>query len=531
MQNTFVTFLDLLGVKHTKSYANQYFNEHPHKYNLFGLSKMLLDYGIDNVATRIPDKENNISEIETPFIAQFSGDFVGVYQINSSNVTFIWRGINHVLPIAKFVEAWTGIVLLAGSSEKSIEPDYNKHRKTDLMNLLKKTAFFSSCGLIALFAYIRHVYYINVGISILLILNAIGLYISWLLLQKQMHVENQYADKICSLFKQKDCNNVLESDSAKLFGMFSWSEIGFGYFLTNFILLLLSPAFFATIALFNVFTLPFTAWSIWFQRFKAKQWCMLCLSVVVLLWAIFIIDCFGCFIQIPAFSNRENDFQFSIFIIQFFVVGVCYLALVLGTNLLGTKLINDISIPSLRQSLNSLKSDEDVFTTLLKKQPFYETNDLNSVFHFGNPESKLKLTVLSNPYCNPCAKLHKRIEELMQQVNNEVSVQYMLSSFRENLNSTNRYLIAACLKNEPGVIIQILSDWFEKGKALKDDYFKGFDLNLDNPAIEVEFRKHESWRKKSQIRGTPTVLVNGYKMPENYTVEDLRYFTNLDLWS
>ena len=76
-------------------------------------------------------------------------------------------------------------------------------------------------------------YYIDIGISLLLAVNFAGLYISWLLLLKQMHIQSQYADKICSLFKQKDCNNVLDSKAAKLFGIVGWSEIGFGYFLTN----------------------------------------------------------------------------------------------------------------------------------------------------------------------------------------------------------------------------------------------------------------------------------------------------------
>ena len=67
-----------------------------------------------------------------------------------------------------------------------------------------------------------------------------------------MRVESWYADKICSLFKQKDCNNVLETDVAKLFGVIGWSEIGFGYFLTNILLLLLFPASVTMIALLNL---------------------------------------------------------------------------------------------------------------------------------------------------------------------------------------------------------------------------------------------------------------------------------------
>ena len=129
----------------------------------------------------------------------------------------------------------------------------------------------------------------------------------------------------------------------------------------------------------------------------------------------------------------------------------------------------------------------------------------------------------SLPYCYPCSLMHKRIEELLKKMSNNISIQYILSSF-ENLNSTNKLLIAACLENK-----NIFTLWFEKGKAMRDNYFKDMKLNLNNPEIETEFQKHEAWRNKNQIRATPTVLVNGYKLPDNYKVEDLRYFERIKI--
>ena len=46
---------------------------------------------------------------------------------------------------------------------------------------------------------------------------------------------------------------------------------------------------------------------------------------------------------------------------------------------------------------------------------------------------------------------------------------------------------------------------------------------------EVEFQKHESWKEKTKLRATPTITVNGYKLPVNYKIEDLRYFTEFDV--
>jgi len=536
-QNTFTTFLELLKVKHTRGFSNKFYNEHPHKNNLFGLSKMLSDYGVENGGIMIPDKNNDISEIETPFIAQFSGDFVVVDNVDANKVSFLWKGMRHAMQVDKFVLAWTGIALIAEASCKSGEPDYMKHRKAELIELLKKIAFFSACGLILLIAgFISlsgYSVYRLLGYSFLLILNLAGLYVSWLLLLKQMSIDSQYFEKICSLFKQRDCNNILESEAAKLFGVVGWSEIGLGYFLTNVLILFFTPVLITYIALINLFTLPYAFWSIWYQKVKAKQWCALCMLVQFFLWAIFIVNLLWGYIPIPFFDNNP---PLSIFIFQLIAVGSCYIAAIFGINILVPKLSTEKTVRSLKQSIDSMKADEAVFEALLKQQQYLDIDDCDSVIRFGNPGSKLRITVFSNLYCNPCAKMHKRIEDLLQQVKNEISVMYILSSFEESLNSTNKYMMAACLANpcpsqngDTRGIIQILSDWFEKGKLLRDEYFKDMNLDMDNPEIEIEFQRHEVWKEKSQLRATPTIFVNGYQLPESYKIEDLRYFTDLDL--
>ena len=308
---------------------------------------------------------------------------------------------------------------------------------------------------------------------------------------------------------------MLESKAARLWGIVGWSEIGLGYFLTNALILVLFPAQITYIALINILTLPYSVWSVWYQKVKAKQWCVLCLIVQVLLWTIFIINCLFGYIRMPVF-----DFQELLYVMM---LGSCYLASILGINMLVPKLNTDKMIQILRQVINSMKADENVFAALLKQQPFYETSDCDSIIRFGNPDSPLQLTILSNPYCNPCSIMHKRIEQLMQKTNNNISIQYILSSFDESLNSTNKYLIAAYLTNNNRS--QIFTDWFEKGQELRDDFFKDLSLDMENPKIEIEFRKHEAWKEKTQLRATPTILVNGYQLPGNYKIEDLVYFT------
>lgn len=89
--NVLSTFSNCLGVKYTNQYAEKLFNEHPHKYNLFGLAKMLSEYKIGNQGIRISNKEEFIHDLEAPFIAHIGSDFVVVYKIHKDTVSYIWQ--------------------------------------------------------------------------------------------------------------------------------------------------------------------------------------------------------------------------------------------------------------------------------------------------------------------------------------------------------------------------------------------------------------------------------------------------------
>lgn len=137
-QNIFSAFLDLLNVKHTNKYTTKYFNEHPDKYNMLGLTKMLEHYGVHATGVRTNIKEEAISEIKVPFIAHLTVDFVVVEIITKDKITYLWHGERSTIPMEEFIEVWSGTVLLAGADENSIEPEYQKHRQEELIVEIQK---------------------------------------------------------------------------------------------------------------------------------------------------------------------------------------------------------------------------------------------------------------------------------------------------------------------------------------------------------------------------------------------------------
>ncbi len=60
--NVFIALLSALKVEHTVEFSNSYYNQHPHKDNLFGLSQMLSEYGIENIAVKI-EEDNKYNDI------------------------------------------------------------------------------------------------------------------------------------------------------------------------------------------------------------------------------------------------------------------------------------------------------------------------------------------------------------------------------------------------------------------------------------------------------------------------------------
>lgn len=514
--NILNTFLKELNVRHTHSFTELLYEEHPHKYNLYGISRMLHEYKIKNGGLRV--EKESIRDIEVPFIAHTGNDFIVVKKVHENHIDYQWRDKSITLPLNEFQDAWTGIVLLAEPDENSIEPDYEKHKTEEMLRLSGKVILgcLLLVGLIT--ACYRQETFKSAGLSLSLIFSTVGVYISYLLLLKQSHTQSKYADKICSLFHQKDCNNVLESDAAKIARIFSWSEIGLGYFISNIMLCIFFPTLINYMALINLCTLPYTLWSVWYQHKVAMQWCVLCLTVQLLLWFIFIGNLITGQILQPVIS-----------IYYLLLIGVIYLVPTLSINLLMGIINKANRVQNITQELNSIKNTDEVFLTLLKLQPHYKVNSSNSQIIFGNPKAAQTITILSNPHCEPCAKMHKRVENLLEKAGDKLCIQYIFSAFNNDFLRSNRFLIAAYLHQNKDDARKIYEKWYEKERYTPDTFFRQFGFPLDEKEIEQEIERQKKWKTENHLSATPTLLVNGYLLPEVYKIEDMIYFTELEI--
>ena len=279
-------FLTLLGVAHTPEYTDRIYDSMTFK-SLFGLSHALKSYGIPSAGYRFSDPAEILS-LSTPFLARtHSGLFIIVTDINDHAVSYMSYGQHESAIRDDVVGALDGTVFMAFPDAHSCEPSYKTHAFERFISRARDIAMWLAPMLLVILGGAYSGVWRYLSTVMCAVLYSIGIIVSVLLIKKTWHIKSSAADAVCGVVQRGGCEHVLESDGSKLFGVFSWSEIGLGYFGVSLIALTAFPCAWPWLAVFNICCLPYSFWSIWYQKYKARHWCTLCLTVQLTLWLTF----------------------------------------------------------------------------------------------------------------------------------------------------------------------------------------------------------------------------------------------------
>lgn len=283
----FSDFLTLLDVPHTGSYSDARFRAYPSKHTFIALQDLLAEYAV--LSSLTDDASKDLTKLHEPFVARMADGFMIVTRIDAGNVYGMVRGSRAVsMPLNEFEGKWTGEALTASQMAMASEPDYRQHRAKCLTDRLMGIAFrIIALGLVAYFVIVNKTYE-QWSHLVALLLTAAGVYVSYLLVLKESHVVSSAADALCGVIQKEGCAHVLASDGSALFGTIPWCEIGITYFSVTFLALLIFPMpLMPYLAVISVCCLPYTLWSVTYQKFKAKAWCTMCLTVQTIFWLLF----------------------------------------------------------------------------------------------------------------------------------------------------------------------------------------------------------------------------------------------------
>ncbi len=166
----------------------------------------------------------------------------------------------------------------------------------------------------------------------------------------------------------------------------------------------------------------------------------------------------------------------------------------------------------------------ELFLTQLKQELKVDTTVWENDLLLGNPQAPLLITVACNPYCGPCAKAHKKLDELLEHHPNKIKVLLRLITPSPSGKDKISKAVAAILQVSQDMgsnnehLQNALADWFE---WMNYDKWTEKWKNTSTLMLNNNLVMHHKWIENSQIANTPTFFLNGRKLPAMYSLDDI----------
>lgn len=513
ISNIWAYILKESGVFHTTTFIDNLYNTRYDRLNLYGTSKMLETYNIDHIITSIDNED--LENIEPLFVTNLNQQLVVVKDINKENsmVTYVDNSITEqCISIDNFLKNWNNIVILMGfDKEKNIEPDYSNNKLDQWKRIIKYSLYILFIILLVYTNFSQEFLYFRV---ISLLINSIGLYLSSLLFLKDLKIKSSTTDKICSFFKNSKCNKDLN----QRIPFVNLSIAGLSYFLFNIVIILFFVEQLELYILINAISLLFTVWSIWYQMYKVKQWCVLCLLVQVVLWGIFLINVFyfGKY-----FADIINQFTSLLNLTRIQLFTLLPIFYTLFNSLFFYKKLN-IDYEKSNRYLDYFKSNKIVVDSIFRHQKKY--NLTQSSIMVGNIESEVKITMLLSLNCPLCENVSNIIYK-----NRELSVSVSYIFYDSiNLDIISIFINYARQNNSSSKIVELIHEWYTSGIVDKNLFITKYEKYcFDDSYIQEEIARYKVWIKQNHLTGTPISFVNNTIIPSPFNLTDILIYHDL----
>lgn len=526
VMNAVQILIQRLKVKVSTTSIKEKLVEHPDYPSLLSISDTLSSWKIASMS--FTAERENLRNLPLPFLVQIKHKhetyFSVVTAINDKRLTLsdsIYNK-NYDIEWDSFLSKWTKVVTVVEATDDSYDEKYHLNRKAEqFRNLAYSLGIILILGIISfvtVYSFQRLGTSAWVGI-VLLMSKLFGTYIGALLLWYEIDKNSLAIQKVCKAGKNVNCSAVLQSSGSKILGV-SWSEIGFVYFLGSLLVLIseiLSPSSISLSLIISLLAFPYTIYSILYQWRVVKQWCLLCLIIQ----ALFLIDVLIGFASGSyAFEMYQGLSGFLVVKSILFYVGLFILWFMIKPLFLSSK-------ESVKNKLefNKLKHNIQIFLAQLERQRTLMGENPQLGFRFGNPNATHKLIKVCNPFCGPCASTHPEIHHLLEVMPDlEVQIIFTATSNDDDVKSKPvKHFYAILDQYGPVVLDKALNDWYLSKEKNYEVFAAKYPVNIALDTYNKKLDDMIEWCSINKITYTPTIYIDGYELPDMYSVSDLKF--------
>lgn len=453
----------------------------------------------------------NLENLPLPFLCQTSnGDLIFLLNIESGRVVFLTEKNNEEnLAIEEFSNLWNGIIIYA---ENLSESEKNgKNVKNGFASIKLYTKYFAY--LITSILFIQFVSNLSLEKIPLFFCKVFGILICFTIISFEN--SSSALNQFCKSIRNGNCDAVLNSKASKLFGVLPLSFIGLFYYTFTIFLLVLNSEFTFILCIISSFLGSlFIPFSIFYQKYKIREWCILCLFVLI---EIFI----ECIIILFFTINYTSKFLFTIenlillcntAFISFMIVYT--IVFILQNN----KKRNEVS-----KKYNILKYNDNVFNSLIKLGTRHDLDLLKNIgIFYGNQNCSNTLLMVCSPFCEPCAHSHTQLKQLLS---NELDLRIQVIFFvADDVNNPYNIATSLLMNSTDNKLNIYLEEWFKSDINTKMQIVENNKENVFKNNVQEKIKIMNEWCFKNDVQHTPTFYLNGYELPNEYDVTDLRFF-------
>lgn len=514
--------IQLLGVSFTKEYLKETILSHPDYPSILCVADTLEKYQMKAMAVQVEDK-NEIVNLPTPPVLQISRKgnkvFCVVHSVSKDTVEFYNEYDKlETLSCANFVELWTGILLLVEKTEDAKEPNIKARVYKQKLTLLLSVLFLFFVGVSVAYGLDDILTLFATDVSIYAIIKFCGIIVGGLLLWFDIDQYNPTLQSLCVGGKKINCNSVLNSKYAKLFkGNISLSLLSFSYFFATFLLFLFTGFKEISLGLLSFLSLcafPVILLSAYSQAFVIKQWCKFCIGVQLLLVAEIIVVILG------KYYNKSIDLSIIA------LLGALFIFPILLWLWLKPLLLKSKEQVFYKRNLAKIKYNPDTFWSLLEKSRQIEPVSKNLGVFLENENAQYTVIKVCNPYCGPCAQAHPILDSLYKEGKINLQIIFTSSLSKDDFRTPPaKHLLALYHQydKDKAQTLEALDAWYKA--KVKDYSIFSKQFTIDKGALDSQNKSIEKmyeWCKATKIQHTPTIFINGYELPEEYSVQDLK---------
>ncbi|AZB01395.1 ABC transporter permease [Chryseobacterium joostei] len=474
------------------------FNSHPNYPSALAFSDTLNFMGVKNDAYEL-DKEY-WNELPEEFIAIVENSFSLVKK--SGNSYSVYSEKTKTLNQEELYNKSTNFVLL-----------FEKAEKAD-----NKLAFNFTPILYAIFAIILIYSLLSLQIyeAIFNLLSLAGVYISLEIFNQKFGNSSTVIGSICGVPTATQtvnaCDKIIKQDKTSILGL-KFSDFSLIYFTGLSVLGLFLPGTAYIVKGFTIVSILAIGYSLYIQAFVEKAFCRVCLLIISILIGQ---------LAITSFFFQNLPFE----------IGTLLLIVILWVLIFSTVIYFN-SILEQKEELQKsnaknlrFKRNYELFKDQLLQKEKIEFQDTHT-FSVGKKDARLRISIVSNPYCGFCKDAHKLVENLLEKYPDDISLQMRFNYIPERADEKYTRLISDLAhiynnKTEKD-FLNAVEEWFETKDEGKINILSGGVPTSENLNALIGMSTENS---NAGLNFTPVFVINGYQYPEKYDREDIVFFVD-----